>query len=435
MNKDRFSRRALLAGIGASAAMLPLLHAERAVGASPSGFPKRLITVTWGNGVVPTDFYPQGSELTIGTTLKSLEPYKAKMTMPIGLDQKVVLDAVGNREYDGHFTFPSLLTGTAEQKSEGRTGMGPSIDQFISDAITKSGVKLVAPLLNLGVRSNSGGGNPTSWRASGQKNTPETDPYHLFDRLFASAAMPSPQLDLLRLRRQSILDFLGKDLTAFSQRLGTEDKAKVEAHLASIRDLEMQLQQAATTPAVSCTKPTLPTKMANMDTPTLMKMMFDLGALAIKCDMTRVMTFDLYDDGGGDGNNFPWVGVSDDYHKIAHQGAAGYAAKLKIDGWIFSQVANLVQQLDTTMESGGTALDHSVILTANDMDEGASHYVGKSPFLLIGSCGGYLKTGQVVRYSKTPHNRLLATLCNAMDVPVTGYGAPGYEGTLPELVA
>ena len=25
--------------------------------------------------------------------------------------------------------------------------------------------------------------------------------------------------------------------------------------------------------------------------------------------------------------------------------------------------------------------------------------------------------------------------CNAMDVPVTSYGAPGFEGTLPDLLA
>jgi Protein of unknown function (DUF1552) len=434
MNKDRFSRRALLAGIGASAAMLPLLHSEPAVGAAPAAFPKRLITVTWGNGICPPDFYPAGADLTIGTTLAALAPFKAKMLMPIGLDQTVVLDAVGNRQYDGHFTYPSLLTGTAEQKSEGTTGMGPSVDQFISDAITKSGVSLAAPLLNIGVRTNNGGGNPTSWRASGQKNTPEADPYHLFDRLFASAAVPLAQLDTIRIRRQSILDFLGKDLEAFSTKLGTDDKTKIQAHLASIRDLETQLQQGMVMAGASCVKPTLPAQTANPDTPTLMKMMFDLGAVAIKCDLTRVITYDLYDDGGADGNNFPWIGVSDDYHKIAHQGSAGYPAKMKIDAWIFSQIANLVTQLDATMEAGGTALDHSVIMTANDMDEGASHYVGKCPFLLIGSCGGYFKSG-VQRYTKTPHNKLLATLCNAMDVPVTSYGAPGYEGTLPELLA
>jgi hypothetical protein len=434
MNKDRFSRRALLAGIGASAAMLPLLHAERAIGAA-AAFPKRLITVTWGNGICPPDFYPLGADLTIGTTLAPLAPFKAKMLMPIGLDQTVVLDAMGDRQYDGHFTYPSLLTGTAQQKSEGTMGMGPSVDQFISDAITKSGVTLAAPLLNLGVRTNDGGGNPTSWRASGQQNVPEMDPYHLFDKLFSSAAMPAAQIDLLRVRRQSVLDFLGKDLEAFSQRLGTDDKTKIQAHLASIRDLETQLQQGTIMAGASCVKPTLPAQTSTaLDTPTLMKLMFDLGAVAIKCDLTRVITYDLYDDGGGDGNNFPWLGVSDDYHKIAHQSTAGYPAKMKIDAWLFSQVANLAQQLDDTMEAGGTALDHSVIMTANDMDEGASHYVGKSPFLLIGSCGGYFKSG-VVRYSKTPHNKLLATLCNAMDVPVTSYGAPGYEGTLPELLA
>jgi len=118
---------------------------------------------------------------------------------------------------------------------------------------------------------------------------------------------------------------------------------------------------------------------------------------------------------------------------VTHAGSGQAADKIKIDQWIFSQVANLVTQLDQTMEAGGTALDHTVVMTANDMEDGASHYVGRIPFLLIGSCGGYFKTGKVVRYSKTPHNKLLATVCNAMDVPVTSYGAPGFEGTLPEL--
>ena len=35
VNKDRFSRRALLKSMGVSAAMLPLIHAERAQSATP----------------------------------------------------------------------------------------------------------------------------------------------------------------------------------------------------------------------------------------------------------------------------------------------------------------------------------------------------------------------------------------------------------------
>ena len=50
---DRFSRRALLHGMGVSAAMLPLIHAERALGqVAANGFPKRLVLVTWPNGVI-----------------------------------------------------------------------------------------------------------------------------------------------------------------------------------------------------------------------------------------------------------------------------------------------------------------------------------------------------------------------------------------------
>ena len=74
MNKDRFSRRALLRRMGVGAAMLPLIHAERALGQSEANpFPKRLVLATWTNGVIKSSFYPAGNELSIGATLKPLE--------------------------------------------------------------------------------------------------------------------------------------------------------------------------------------------------------------------------------------------------------------------------------------------------------------------------------------------------------------------------
>jgi hypothetical protein len=427
-SSNKFSRRAVLTGLGASVAMLPLLHAEKAP-AAPSGFPKRLVTVTWTNGIVPSTFYPSGTELTLGATLAPLEPYKSKVIIPQGLDQKVLLD-MNNREYDGHFTYPSLFTGTAENVAESRKPQGPSIDQVISDAIAQN-VKLTAPLLNLGVKS-AGDGEPTSWKAKGQKNVPETDPKRLFQRLFAGASMPVEQVDALLLRRKSILDFLGKDLEAYGTRLGTEDRSKIQAHLTAIRDLEKQLEGGAG-PGLSCTAPSEPA--ATKDTPTLMKLMFEMAGIALTCDHTRVITIDLYDDGGGDGNNFPWLGVTDDYHTVAHAGANMYEQKTKIDAWIFSQVALMLAKLDASKEGDVTALDNSVVVTANDMDEGANHYVGKVPFVMIGSCGGYFNTGRVLKYNKVAHNRLLTSLCNAMDVPVTEFGAASYGGPLTELNA
>jgi len=105
-----------------------------------------------------------------------------------------------------------------------------------------------------------------------------------------------------------------------------------------------------------------------------------------------------------------------------------------ISNWFFTCYANLAKQLDDTIETGGTALDNSVLASFSNMDEGANHFNGKIPITLVGSCGGYLKTGQVLRYSKQPHNKLLATLCNAMGLMVPGVGAAQYAGTFPEMV-
>jgi hypothetical protein len=115
---------------------------------------------------------------------------------------------------------------------------------------------------------------------------------------------------------------------------------------------------------------------------------------------------------------------------------------------MYEQVARLAKGLDAAVEGTGTTLDNSVIVVGNDMNEGSGHYVGGLPFVLIGSCGGYFKTGRTVKLgnwanktgsywsgdSNVPHNKLLASLSNAMDVPTTSFGE-GYSGTLDELKA
>jgi Protein of unknown function (DUF1552) len=388
------------------------------------------VCVTHGNGVIASSFYPPGSDLVLGATLTTMEPFKAKMLMPVGLDYKHILD--DGYQYDGHFTYCATLTGTREKKSESRKATGPSIDQMIADNIAKT-VALKAPLLTLGIKS-VGDGCSTSWRAAGVQNAAELDPSRLFMRLFSSPNMPPAVVDNLRIRRQSVLDFVGKEIAAFGKRLGPEDRMKLDAHAQSVRDLEMQLRNAATPGAsgANCMAPAIGT---GKDVPALAKAMFDMTAIALKCDVTRVVTITMYDDGGGDGNSFPWLGVNSDYHQVAHGGSGSAASKIKIDNWIYSNVASLAQQLDATAEAGGTVLDHSVIATFSDMNDGADHFNGKIPITLTGSCGGYFKTGRVVKYTKEAHNKLLTTLCNAMGLMVTNVGDPKYAGTLPELLA
>lgn len=425
MSSSRFSRRALLQSMGLSAALLPLISTDKALSQAAGGFPKRLVTVTWGNGIVPEDLYPPGTDLVIGETLKALETWASKMVVIEGLDLQVMLD-YPDRKWDGHFSYPTLLSGTADPGFEVKRALGPSLDVIVANHLATQ-VSLPFPLINIGVRT---GGEPTSWRDVDQPNEPEQDAARLFERLFAGASMPEGMVNTLLLKRQSVLDYVGTDLESFGQRLGTEDRVKVEAHLSSIRELEARISNSPTGGA-ACTQPTLGT---GDDTPSEMKNMFDLAAAAIRCDATRVVNIDLYHDGGADGNSFSWLGIDRDYHAVAHDGSAAYPEKLKIDAWIYEEIAGMVAQLDAAPEGDVTALDNTVILTCNDMEEGASHSVEHVPFVLIGSCGGYLKTGHAVHYGGQPHNLLLTTLANAMGLEVNQIGE-SYSGNLPDLIA
>jgi hypothetical protein len=430
----RFSRRAMLAGIGASAAFLPLIDAERAQAAGPAGFPKRLVTITWGHGVCQSSFYPSDGT-TNSEVLKPLQPFAAKTLVAAGLDYKQMTET--DHGYDGHFTYPVIWTGTYKNTGgQNCTSTGPSIDQVVSDAIAKQ-VSLQQPLLVITVEGES-----PSWRAAGQKNTGEGDPKRLFDKLFASASMNSADLEKIRAKRKSVLDFVSGELSGFSQRMGTEDKSKIDAHLESIRQLEAQL----TASSMACMPPTVMTGSKIFQDK--VAAMLDMTAMALRCDITRSVSICWADDGGYRPITLPWLDINSSFHDIAHLGKEGYPTKIKADVWMYEQVARLAKAMDSVVEGTGTALDNMVIAIGNDMAEGSSHYVGGLPFVLIGSCGGYFKTGRTVKLgnwasktgeywkndSNVPHNKLLASLSNAMDVPATSFGE-GYTGTLDELKA
>jgi Protein of unknown function (DUF1552) len=436
----RFSRRAFLRGAGASAATVPLLFAEpvRGQGTTLDGAPRRFVSVAWGNGIVRPEFYPAGDELVLGQVLQPLEPWKSKVLMPAGLDMKCLMDA-GHR-YAGHFSYGALLTGTY---AKGWKSAGKSIDTVIAEELRNKGVNRPALQLNLGIAPD---GEGTSWRESGVRNTSETDPARLYQTLFAGRNLSAPDLSKLRARRKSVLDFLTGELGVFSARLGTEDRMKIEAHTGSIRDIERQLDSGGGGGA-ACMSPAAPAGPFNMASRSAAQ--FGLLTVALRCDLTRAATMDVYDVHGKFGVSHSFIGVSGDYHPLAHQGGKGYAQKVKIDRWIYEQIAILVKGLADTPEVGGSALDNTVIMTGNGMCEGADHGVQGIPWLLIGSCGGYFKTGRVVKFgtwigktgnyytapSGVPHNKLLATIGNAMGVPMTGFGPPQYDGVLPELKA
>jgi hypothetical protein len=73
-----------------------------------------------------------------------------------------------------------------------------------------------------------------------------------------------------------------------------------------------------------------------------------------------------------------------------------------------------------------------VILVMSDMSEGAEHYVGRLPYVIIGSGGGFFKTGRTVTFAnQVPNNQLLTSVLHALGmIDVTGVGDPKYSGDI-----
>ncbi len=434
--KDRYSRRALLKGLGLGMGMLPLLNSEKVI-AQTGGVAKRFIFINWTNGIVPKDFYPAAGALaTLPPILAPLDAWKTKIlamrgkgsgNATGGIDCKIMTD--NGQRYGGHSNYPSLLTGSFKAQTA-------SIDTLIGEHLKTQG--FAAPQLNLSVKTNAG----TSYRAGGVKNTPEADPYRLYTRLFANISTTpgaTPAVDPLLARRKSVIDFAIKDLTAFSTRLGSDDKAKINAHLESIRTIEKQLVAPVAPVGAGCAPPPNTPTGLNLtqaaNYPAVTKLMMDIIAAAVKCDIARTFTLDLIDDGGGNSLTFPSLGLaSPDFHAIAHLGSAGFASKTMIDTFYYKQIAGLVGQLAANTEGASTSLDNSVILVGNDMNEGANHDVHSLPYLIIGSGGGFFKQGTCVQFpANVPNNQLLASVCHSMGLMVPNVGTT-YTGDLDAML-
>ena len=131
--KEKYSRRALLKAIGGGAALLPILNNEAFAadggsdaGLASGGFPKRLITVTWTNGIYGCSKWSNTTQALTTANLPAimspLSPYVAKMILPRGVNLQAEFDV---NQYGGHFGYPCILTGT-------QNGSSPSIDSLIA---------------------------------------------------------------------------------------------------------------------------------------------------------------------------------------------------------------------------------------------------------------------------------------------------------------
>ncbi len=173
-----------------------------------AAFPKRIVTVTWGNGVIADTLLPEGRHARAVGLRGRARTVQGEDDDFAGPRFEGAARSEQPRIRRALHVPDAVHRHRRKRGGEQEAARANPSNQVIADNIAKT-TKLTAPSLNLGVRS-AGDGEPTSWKGPGQKNVPETDPKRLFTRLFAGMSTPAPQVDALLLRRQEHPRLLGQ---------------------------------------------------------------------------------------------------------------------------------------------------------------------------------------------------------------------------------
>jgi len=439
---------------GTVAIGLPMLDAmlPRGATAQTGAGPKRIVFWFTANGTRQDIWSPAASmDLSTHSLHAALAPFAQKLIFLDGVDQSVAYDSIG----DGHQTGMACLLTNAEILPgslfcEGSCdagnaqyvgwGGGQSVDQYLADEIQKDVVTKFKSL-ELGVQvRNASVWSRMSYSGPDKPVPPREDPNQNFNDFFSDLDSDPFALQLIRRRRKSVLDAVMEDHAAFQQRLGYEDKQKLDKHLQSIRDLEGRLD-VSTSFGEACGKPELALPGGSYEQndmyPVTGKAQMDMLVMALACDLTRVAS--LQWSRSVSGVRFNWVPqtLGEGHHGLSHYGdgdANALADLLEINKWYSEQFAYLLGLMDGVQEGDNTLLDNTVVVWVNELGKGNTHTRRDIPFMLAGSCGGYFNTGQHIDFGGEPHGKLLVSLAHAMDKPVDTFGAPQYsQGPLSGL--
>lgn len=381
MNLDR--RRFVIQSVAGSLALpgLPSLMANSVDGNSAvqttrgAGVGARRF-VAVGNllGFQQKHFFPEttGREFEETTLLKPLAANRDQVTIYRGLDH-------GLR--GGHFAVHTFLSGVLHHESKNRRDGNVTIDQFIADEV---GNQTRFPSLTVGSEGGIHGGCQMSWTKSGVRVPPITGPAELFSRLFVTESKERQAQQIKDNSLQaSVLDSMLEEAGSLSKQVNREDKAKLDEYFSSIRDVEKRLevrQRWADQP-----KPEPPfEKPANTNTVDDLPMLYELIALALQTDSTRIATLEI------GGSFLPQnLGIEKSYHSLSHHGndEEAVANLITLESYQLEHFGKFLTRLAGIQDGEQTLLDSTAVLFGSGMGNGSSHTNSDLPIVVAG--GGY----------------------------------------------
>ncbi|HET7538260.1 MAG TPA: DUF1552 domain-containing protein [Polyangiaceae bacterium] len=456
-------RRSFLRALGAGAVALPFyrLLENSAVYAQSAATPMRYISVLHLHAAASPLFVRREGETETnfdiaydGCVLKCFDDpatygvsFKDKLIAIEGVDLAVAL-ATG---MGGHSAGPGVFTGATPLKPE-----NSSIDQFLAvEHGLGASTRLTSIALGVGYDTPDWG---IVFAKGGALLQKIIDPSQTWDRLFAGIVVGDDPMVLAEAARKrrlgaSLLDYIRTDIKRTYDRVGPEEREKLDVHLTSLRELEKRLSDLEIHCAGQFEAPrafahTSDEDGAGPDLHEITQLQMGFLAQALACDLTRFGSVELHDLSMGAALGAGIADVPDDNHAyLAHKyyppvydgkqlvdpgDPASWERLAVVHRYNYGTVASFMKQLHDA-----SVLQDTLIYMSGDMGEPNAHDSTDTPMLLLGGAGGKFRMGRRLKMKPNcasnarlcdgqqqfvPQNQVLVSIANAFGVAVDSYG-------------
>ena len=443
ITKKALPRRTFLRGIGVTVglpflnAMVPALSAMRAA-ARPVD---RLLFTYIPMGANMPQWTPpgEGKLVELSPILRSLMPFRDQLMILTNLELAKAYGPTGADHAQANSTFLSCAAAKVTEGSDyylATTADQIAAKQLGSDTLLPSlelGTDLIAQVGHCDDGLACAYQNNLSWSSPTTPLPTEADPRAVFERMFGDGGTPAERIAEAR-KNRSILDSLTEDIARLRREVDRADQIQVNQYFDTVREVERRIQKAE--------KQSADPEAQNHESPSTVlpaswnehvKLMFDLQALALQADITRVITFQLARETSS--RTYPEIGVPDAHHPVSHhRNNPEQIAKLtKINTYHMSLYAYFLEKLRSTPDGDGTLLDHGIYMLGSGMGNPDIHDHVNLPALVAGGGGGKLKGGRHIRFAqRTPMANLHLTLLDKVGVDLESFGDS--TGKIEELL-
>ncbi|MBX9678811.1 MAG: DUF1552 domain-containing protein [Gemmataceae bacterium] len=410
-------RRDVLKGMTLSAGSVllsPILGKLHAQAQGRPLAPKRFVFVVESNGVPPQHLTPSGvtrqtrkqeaggptalvdlplADRTLPMSLEPVARWKDKVTIVQGLSGRVC--------GGGHSNNFQALGAFGAGRSNGGESMaiaGETIDGALARAVPG-----IFPHIGLGISKRFENNVIYNISATGPNKALPTicRPDFAYSTLFGSVAGGQARQEFQA--RNNLLDFMREDVRRAETRLAGEEREQLGAYLETfetLRNRQSRLNEIEHT--LREKGPVVSDKYSSQVETDRLDAQFDLGAAALVCGLTNVLTISSAAGVRDFDITFRGLGLNVDKHTIGHGGSFQNHTSSDLYNIIrryhFTLIAGLMQKLERVREGNGTMLDNTIIVYLSDGAEGHHSRCWEWPMVVLGNIGNKLKTGRYLDY-------------------------------------